>query len=663
MSAPLIFRKIQAYYFIMKKFLYFKSFYFLLICILAAGIFLFFQPFFQPLNGKSLPEAKSLRAWAKMKPSFPIVFTSRSEATSFSAAADSGDGFSFPGTIPWKAAEGRLRMLTPQGGVVELTWDRPLADGTTLIDVLSPTLSVDGKRILFAGRKALPDPGHWRIFEMDLTGETFRQITGGPEDPGCLAVPPMRFGSDGSLLSDSERRKIDYDDVDPVDLGPKGIAFVSSRLPDLGRDHARRATQVWRIPNSSEENTSAPEAVPISANRNNDRWPFLLSCDRLIFSSWSRVTEGVTFDRKQVKPFSEGGAFANHPYENWMASRLTPNGAEFGYAIKSAEPVWRPRPLFNGRIVYMTESPAEPGRTRIAQADWGYIRSSPSSLAYDTQFPDQGNAVRLWGPEKDEEGHELVCGCPSPAPGDAVLFSAAPKGQDKGAYALYQIRDDWSGADRSPQLLFDDPHLVDSEPVAVYARAIQFVDNDRAAVTTNRLKPESIAFASGAKFSGPMGYLENLAVLLPVRSPIPWNDAKAGSRVDPQINPLIPAPTMIKSIAFYGSRRDRFDDPQNPRIKGGLEGMAVETLREQGSLEHWVPSDPLVPTLLAGLDSEGKIATWQGKAKDASGKIATYLAYAGDHYSAAKPNGYHYCNGCHTGHTFLSLSARESKAK
>ncbi len=642
----------------MKNIAHYRSPYLLVFPILIVVLYLFFQP----LIGKNLPESKPLRAWAKFAPAYPIVFTSRSEPTSLIAPADRGDGFTYPGTIPWKASEGRLRMLTTQGGVVELTWNRPLADGTTLIDVMSPTISLDGKRILFAGRKSAPDAGHWRIFEMDLSGEPFRQLTGGPGDPGCHAVPPLRFDSSGALLGENERRQIDFDDVDPVDLGPKGIAFVSSRLPDLGRDHSRRSTQVWRLPKNALENESH-EAVPISANRNNDRWPFLLGCDRLVFSSWSRVTEGVTHDRKEVKPFSEGGSFAHHPYENWMASRLTPNGAEFGYAIKSAEPVWRPRPLFNGRIVYMTESPKDPGAIRIAQADWGYIRSSPSSLAYETQFPDQGNALRLWGPQKDQQGRELLCGCPSPSPENAVLFAGALKGQPKETYALYQTHDDWTDGEAAVQLLFDDPNLVDSEPVAVYAREIQFVDNDQAAVTTNRHKPESISFASGGKFRGPMGYLENLAVLLPVRSPIPWNDAKAGSRVDPQINPLIPAPTMIKSIAFYGSRRDRFDDPNNPRIKGGFEALAVEALRPEGSLEHWVPSDPLVPTLLAGLDSEGKIATWQGKAKDPSGKLATYIAFAGDHYSAAKPNGYHYCNGCHAGHTFLSLSAREKKAK
>lgn len=644
---------------IMKSLPHIRSLCFSIAILLIVTVFLFFAP----LSGKTLPESKSLGAWVKTKPAFPIVFTSRSEPTSFVAAADAGEGFAYPGTIPWKAAEGRLRLLTTRGGVVELTWNRSLDDGSTLIDVMSPTVSVDGKRILFAGRKAAPDPGRWRIYEFDLTSDKLRQITGLAEDAGCVAVPPLRFAADGSRLQETERRQIDFDDVDPVDLGPKGIAFVSSRLPDLGRDHARRATQIWRLA------TDAHEPVLLSANRNNDRWPFLLGCDRILFSSWSRVTEGVTFNRKQVKPFSEGGSFANHPYENWMGARLTPNGAEFGYAIKSAEPVWRPRPLFNGRVVYMTETQDEPGRLRIAQADWGYIRSSPSSLAYDTQYPDQGNAQRLWGPQQDAEGNDLVCGCPSPVPDDSVLFSGAIKGQEKGVYALYQTSDDWNGAegtgaDRSPQMLFDDPHLVDAEPVAVYARSVQFIDNDQAAIATNRHQPESIPFASGATYRGPMGYLENLAVLLPVRSPIPWNPAKAGSRVDPQIDPLIPPPTMVQSIAFYGSHRDRFDDPQQPRIKGRLEALAIETLRKQGdTLEHWVPSDPLVPTLLAGLDSEGKIATWQGKAKDPLGKIATYIAFAGDHYSAAKPNGYHYCNGCHTGHTFLSLSARESKAK
>ena len=145
--------------------------------------------------------------------------------------------------VPWAAREGRLRLLSEDGRLFELTWGRRLPDGSTLVDVMSPSVSLDGERILFAGRKSEND--RWRIYEIGVDGSGLKQLTGGPDDPGCIAVPPLRFKADGSRLSDELRRKLDYDDVDPADLGPNGFAFASSRLPDLGRDHSRRATQIW----------------------------------------------------------------------------------------------------------------------------------------------------------------------------------------------------------------------------------------------------------------------------------------------------------------------------------------------------------------------------------------------------------------------------------
>src|SRR5262249_53481789 len=154
------------------------------------------------------------------------------------------------------------------------THGRELPDGGTLIDVMSPSVALDGKRILFAGRRE--GHGHWRIYEVGVDGRGLRQLTGGPDNPGWVALPPLRFAAAGSRLSDEERRAIDFDDVDPVDLGGGSFAFASSRLPDLGRGHSRRATQLWTWPAGA----SAPFAT--TANRNNDRWPFLLQGGQLV---------------------------------------------------------------------------------------------------------------------------------------------------------------------------------------------------------------------------------------------------------------------------------------------------------------------------------------------------------------------------------------------
>lgn len=172
------------------------------------------------------------------------------------------------------------------------------------------------------------------------------------------------------------------------------------------------------------------------------------------------------------------------------------------------------------------------------------------------------------------------------------------------------------------------------------------------------MTPNRIVLEDGREYSGPSGYLENLAVLDAIRSPIPWQ-APSATRIDPRKNPLVPPPKNIHSIAFFAARRDRFDDSEQSRILGKFEKLLTAPIDDSGELQTWLPADPMTPTVLAGLDAEGKIATWMGKANDSAGRPSRYYAYAGDHYSGTRVNGYHYCNGCHTGHTFISASVRE----
>jgi hypothetical protein len=477
-------------------------------------------------------------------------------------------------------------------------------------------------------------------------------LTGGPDDPGCIAVPPLRFRADGTRLSDEERRKADYDDVDPADLGPNGLTFASSRLPDLGRDHSRRATQIW---------TWAPGAQgpePVTANRNNDRWPVLIAGEQILFSLWSRNREAVKADLSGVQPVATGGDFATRPTDNWMAAVVMANAALFGYAVKSVEPVWRPRPLFNGRIAFMT-APTADSPLRLAQADWGYIRTSPSSLADGDDLPYEGGAQLHFGPDRDAEGRSLSAACPSPAPDHSVLFAASPAGSAPTSFGIYEVSDEWATGTPVPRLLFDDPDLVDAEPVAVYPR--RFITEPRR-VTPPLAEvyspPKGLELASGAPYTGAMGYLENIAISQAIRNPIPWHDRSGGERIDPRVNPLVSPPPNVASVAVYSAGRDRFDDPDRRRVPGAWEKQLVFPVAGKDDLRAWVPSDPLRPSVLVGMDDDGKVARWTGAASG-NRPAKTYFAYAGDHYSGIRPNGYHYCNGCHTGHTFTVLDPTE----
>ena len=602
----------------------------------------------------AVPSAQSLMGHVRHNPTTSIAFTSRSEPFSLEAPAPESNPYREPVLIPWAAREGRLRLLRDDGRLFELTWGRRLADGSTLVDVMSPSVSLDGKRILFAGRNG--ENARWRIYQINIDGSDLKALTGGANDPGCVAVPPLRFKADGTRLTDAERKTRDYDDVDPADLGPNGFAFASSRLPDLGRDHSRRATQIWAWAPDAE----APE--PLSANRNTDRWPLLIAGRQILFSVWSRNRESVAADLSEVRPVSEGGDFATRPTDNWMAAVVMANGSQFGYAIKASEPVWRPRPLFNGRIAFMTSStPGSP--LRLAQADWGYIRTSPSSLAAGEELPYEGGAERYFGPSRDAEGRELIAGCPSPSPDHTVLFTGSPKGLPSSSFGIYAVSDDWTGATPIPSLLFDDPLLVDAEPVAVYGR--RFVPEPvkmAPALAAGYAPPESIELASGNSYTGPKGYIENIAMSTAIRNPIPWHDRSGTERVDPRENPLVSPPPNVAAVAVYSAGRDRFDDPDQFRVVGTWRKEVVLPVKGQDQLTGWVPSDPLRPSVLVGLDDMGKVARWIGQ-PSGNRPPRTYFAFAGDHYSGIRPNGYQYCNGCHTGHTFIVIDPTERAEK
>jgi hypothetical protein len=588
-----------------------------------------------------VPAAAELAPFVHARADVPVVFTSRDTAASFDAAAPEGDGFHFPGTVPWTATEGRLRRLDPDGSVYELTWGRPLPDGSTLIDVMSPSVTLDGERILFAGRKAAPDPGRWRLYEVGVDGRGLRPLTGGPDDPGCDAVPPLRFAADGSPMSPADRKRLDYDDVDPTDRGDGGLVFASSRGPDLGRGHARRATQLWQL------RPGEVTPKPLTANRNNDRWPVLVQGEYVLFSLWSRNREAVTADG-DVRPWTADGDFVTRPTDFWMGARVLPDGSQFGYAVKVPEAVWRPRPLFNGRIAFMTPGPD--GRPRLAQATWGLLRAAPSALDVHTELPTQRGEGITYGPDRDAEGRPLAAGTPSPHPGQKVLFAGAA-GSEPGAFGLYWVPDGWV-APNTPQLLFDDPRLADAEPVAVYARDIAVAHNEPVKVTDE--PPDRLALLTGGPAVGPFGLVENQTITSPFIA-----DILPGQETDSGAKPVFPPFDNVRGIAVYAARRDRFDDPTNPRIEGAWEPLLRSSLKadQRHAMKLWLPTDS--PSVLAGLDASGKVARVESPAADAKGRRAAFYAIAGDHYSGTRPGVYHFCVGCHTGHTFIDVDVTE----
>jgi len=587
-----------------------------------------------------------LKAFVHARPPVPIVFTSRSEAQSVVAAAPEGEGYNFPGQRLWAAHEGRLRLLDSNGEVHELTWGQPLPDGSTLIDVMSPSVSSDGRRIIFAGRKGSPDHGRFRIYEIGIDGRGLRQLTGGPNDTGCVALPPMRFRDDGKTqLPDDERKRTDYDDVDPIYLHfGNQIAFVSSRTPDLGRGHARRSTNLWMM------NIDGSDCRPATANRFNDRWPFLLTSKLVAFSVWSRNPEVVTADERDVRPSEPGVSAATRPADAWFAAFIQPAGSHFGGLIKPHVPAWRVRPLFNGRLVFMTsfQDPSANGPLGVVQVEPGMIDNAPSSCPSDRPLPTPGDAKLFRGPARNRNGEAIEFATPSPCPDAHVVLAGAPA---KRGYGIYLCSDQWnSESPADPEaielsLIFDDPDLHDCEPVAVYPRDIAIHELIRGQEVQGAVP--TLTLADGRKYTGPAGQVFASALYTNQHADLP------GQRTDAGQGPIFAPPPegAIDHFRIYASRRDRFDDPHVLRIPGEWELLVKMPVH--GELAGgWVPAD--VPTVLAGFTRDGKVARWTTPAQDASGNRATFYALAGDHYSLTRPGGKHSCTGCHAGHSGLA---------
>jgi hypothetical protein len=367
----------------------------------------------------------------------------------------------------------------------------------------------------------------------------------------------------------------------------------------------------------------------------------------------------VTADGTDVRPFEPGVACSTRPTDSWLGAFAQMPGGHFGMLVKTAVPVWRPRPLFANRVAFMTTfaGPAgdDPPLT-VVQAPPGLIANSPSARSADHGLPRPDRDFLRRGPDRDADGRPLRLATPSPCPPNHVLLAGAAA-PEPAAYGLYLARDDWpegpAPADPTAiglQPLFDDPELVDAEPVAVYEREFHLHppgDESRGKGTP----PPELALANGTLYRGTMGQVFPTGL----DSPNTMTDLP-GQRTDTGAGPVYDPPPAgaLDHLRIYAARRDRFDDPDRPRVPGGWE-LLLKVPVTKGVAGTWAPTDS--PTVLAGFDKSGRVVRWTPPATDSDGHAATFYAYAGDHYSLTRTGGRHFCVGCHPGHSGLPASA------
>src|SRR5262249_38114858 len=140
---------------------------------------------------------------------------------------------------------------------------------------------------------------------------------------------------------------------------------------DLGRGSARRSTTLWWM------HANGAGKAPLTANRYNDRWPFLLTSNFLAFSLWSHNQEVIVADESDVQPWRSGMKSLRPPVNSWIGAFVQPLGGQFGMLVKPRIPVWRLRPLFNGRFVF---------QTRLSQE----LTDGPENVIYDVVQAEPG---------------------------------------------------------------------------------------------------------------------------------------------------------------------------------------------------------------------------------------------------------------------------------
>ena len=154
----------------------------------------------------------------------------------------------------------RLVALQPDGGTAVLT------EG--FFAAVEPCVAFDGRRVLFAGKKAREDS--WEIWEMDVDGGRKKRVTSGPGDcrePAYLAKAAV----DAPNFRDKVRW-ITFTSTAPGaidELGRRPLAslYAMSLTPVPGQ-----GTVVWRT----------------TYGLGGDAGPAVLADGRVLFSSWQR---------------------------------------------------------------------------------------------------------------------------------------------------------------------------------------------------------------------------------------------------------------------------------------------------------------------------------------------------------------------------------------
>ena len=300
-----------------------------------------------------------------------------------------------------------LRPATPGGVLTDLT-------SRYFSSAMHPSLSFDGKRVIFTGRLRGVPSAKWTIFDMTLDGKDPRRITDGTSncyDPEYLPGGRVVFCDDRRGFRDEYDR-----DIPPL--------LHTCALDGSGLDQ-------------------------ISFNLSSDTAPVVLRDGRILFISWQHHAEHLgtagSFDLFTILP--DGMGF--NPFALFQSGMSKTKS----YAQE----------LTDGRVVFVESA----GHRHYNAGALGLVHARNPHKTYERITPDMVfNGANLAGRYAS----------PYPLPDGGMLCAYSP-GRVVGVYEQDPSEQPHEGiylfdfaSGRPGRLLFDDPGAQDYDPVALYAR-------------------------------------------------------------------------------------------------------------------------------------------------------------------------------------------------